>query len=52
MSPSQAVIAKLTALFEKKGYVTESEIFDACETHDLDLSQISLSVIIRCVRCI
>ena len=40
MSPSQAVIAKLTALFEKKGYVTESEIFDACETHDLDLSQI------------
>lgn len=40
MKTSQAVVEILSALYEKKGYVTEDDIFDACENHALDLSQI------------
>ncbi len=40
MNPVQAVIEILIQMFQKKGFVTEDEVFDACEGHDLGLGQI------------
>ncbi len=40
MNPAQAVIEILVQMFQEKGYVTEDEVFNACEFHDLDLGKI------------
>lgn len=40
MGAVQAVVDKLFGFFQTKGYVTEDEIFNECEDHDLDLVQI------------
>lgn len=40
MDPAQTVIEILVQMFQEKGYVTEDEVFNACEFHDLDLGKI------------